>query len=166
MWPHRVTRHTSVDSPIPAVLSPASLPLWLLPLWRSVTLTPEDRVARVAYRRCPRSLREISRTGWNIKCAILLELLCIFAEVTSDYVFQHRFVCLNVAAVEVQSNLHVNVPMVVCRVVTSCEFIADDGGRMFFRNVGTHLQLHTASQPRDSPWTSSPTWEPHISCNL
>jgi hypothetical protein len=39
-----------VDNPIPAILPPPSLPLWLLPLWWSVALIPEDHVA---YRRCP-----------------------------------------------------------------------------------------------------------------
>jgi hypothetical protein len=40
---HPVSHGThQVDNPIPVILSPASLPLWLLPLWRSVALIPED----------------------------------------------------------------------------------------------------------------------------
>jgi hypothetical protein len=33
----------------------------------------------------------------------------------------------------------------------------EDGGAMFLRNVGTHIQVHTALNPRKPPSTSSPT---------
>jgi hypothetical protein len=66
---HSVSHSTyNVDNPIPSVLSPASLPPWLLSLWWSVALIREDSVAGVAYRRCPsRTPRERSRTGWGLE---------------------------------------------------------------------------------------------------
>jgi hypothetical protein len=55
-------------------------------------------------------------------------------------------------------------------VVTPCRWVpafrsniaifrAEDGGSIFFRNVSTHVQVHTASLLRP-PCTSSPPWEP------
>jgi hypothetical protein len=58
----------------------------------------------------------------------------------------------------------VKMKMVVFRIVTPCGlagvyerfritycFSPEDGGSMFLRNVGTHLQVHTALQPRRPP---------------
>jgi hypothetical protein len=36
---------------------------------------------------------------------------------------------------------------------TASIFIPEDGGKMFFRNVGIHQQVHTASQPNGPPST-------------
>jgi hypothetical protein len=64
---HPVSHGThQVDNPIPAILSPAGAPLWLLPLWWSVAVIPDDHVAGVAYRRCSsRTLRVRSRKRWG-----------------------------------------------------------------------------------------------------
>jgi hypothetical protein len=40
------------------------------------------------------------------------------------------------------------------------EMSPEDGGSMFLRNVGNHLQDHTALQPRRSQQTSSPPLRP------
>lgn len=63
---HPVSHGThQVDNLIAATLSPASLPLGLLPLWWSVAIIPEDHVAGVAYKQCPSNTysRERSCTG-------------------------------------------------------------------------------------------------------
>jgi hypothetical protein len=44
-----------------------------------------------------------------------------------------------------------------------CWIGPERGDSMFLRNVGTHLQVHTASQPGSPPSTYSPPWEPQIS---
>jgi hypothetical protein len=41
-----------------------------------------------------------------------------------------------------------------------------DGDSMFLRNAGVYLQVYTALQPRRTTSTSSPPWEPQISCGI
>jgi hypothetical protein len=56
-----------VNNLVSAILSPASLPLWLLPLWWSVAIIPENHVAGLAYRWCPsHSTPEKSCMGWGL----------------------------------------------------------------------------------------------------
>jgi hypothetical protein len=62
---------------------------------------------------------------------------------------------------------HKNLEMVVFWFVTPCrlwgEYCPEDGGSMLLRNVGTHLQVHTASQFRRLPSITLLSWEPKTS---
>jgi hypothetical protein len=40
----------------------------------------------------------------------------------------------------------------VSEELTTSIFGSEDGGAMFLRNVGAHIQVHTASQPGRPPW--------------
>jgi hypothetical protein len=53
-------------------------------------------------------------------------------------------------------------PTNVSEELITCIFRAEDGGNMFLWDVGTSLQIQTASQPRRPPSTSSPPWEHKI----